>query len=103
MNDPWSGYVATTIIQQLGGLGPLRAMTGAKEFVCGKHWLRFKIGRNAKRVNKVKIQLDPDDTYSMEFLRVTAAKTTTKASIDGVYADMLVPIFEAETGMYIKF
>ena len=47
-------------------------MTGAKHFTFGKEGMMFKIGRNSKRVNYVKIDYDRGkDLYNMSFDWVT--------------------------------
>lgn len=58
--------IAQTILQQLGG-HQFTVMTGAKNFVAIENGLRFQIGRNATRANCVKVILDWDDTYTMQF------------------------------------
>jgi hypothetical protein len=58
--------IAQTILQQLGG-HHFTVMTGAKNFVAIDNGLRFQIGRNATRANCVKVILDWDDTYTMQF------------------------------------
>lgn len=94
--------IANTILQQLGGIGRLVAMTGAKNFMShAEGGVSFKIGRNAKRVNYVKIMLTPDDLYTVEFMWVTVKKITVKNSTVGAYNDMLHDLFEQATGMYL--
>lgn len=58
--------IAQTILQQLGG-NHFAVMTGAKNFVAIENGLRFQIGRNATKANCVKVILDWDDTYTMQF------------------------------------
>jgi len=95
--------IASTIIAQLGGQGRLSAMTGAKSFVAIEKGLQFKIGKNAKNVNTVRIVLTDADTYDVEFGAARGMKYTVKDSTQGAYADMLKPLFEAATGMYLTF
>ena len=64
---------AKTLLKQLGG-GRFLAMTGAKDFGIGKDGLHFKIGRNAKSISHVVINLNSMDTYDIKFLRVRAGK-----------------------------
>ena len=108
--------VAQTIYQQLGG-GRFSAMTGAKQFVSDGNKLRFRIGRNASKANKVVITLEADDTYTMTFSKYTpydvkigkdgTLKERQESNIiiaehKGVYCDMLQDIFTQVTGMYTR-
>ena len=90
--------VAETILQQLGGV-TFKLFTGAKNFVHGDRELNFSIGRNSKRVNKVRIKLQGDDTYTMTFFRVTkrGLNVTVMAEVAGVYAESLRRVFELHT------
>ena len=45
-------------------------MTGAKDFCAIDNGLRFRLGKNGSRANLVKIILDGDDTYRMQFWRI---------------------------------
>ena len=60
--------IAKTIFQQLGG-SRFVIMTGAKNFVDTGDGLRFTIGRNGSKANMVKITLNGDDTYKMQFIK----------------------------------
>jgi hypothetical protein len=86
------------LIKQLGG-GRFIAMTGAKDFFIGPKGVVFKIGRNSKNVNYVRINLNSMDTYDVEFLSVRKFKEKVKSSAKGVYADMLRGTFEQHTGL----
>lgn len=109
--------VAQTIYEQLGG-SKFTAMTGAKEFVSDGNKLRFRIGKNASKANKVVITLDWDDTYTMTFSKFTpySCKLNHKdltfketqesdkiiAEYKGIYCDQLQEIFTQVTGMYTR-
>ena len=98
--------IASTIVSQLGGFGRLSAMTGAKQFLVGENtdseaYLIFKIGRNSKSVNYVKITLNAMDLYDTQYTRATIKGITTKSESSGIYADMLKTDFETATGMYL--
>ena len=86
------------VIKQLGG-GRFIAMTGAKDFFLGPKGVVFKIGRNSKGVNYVRINLNSMDTYDVEYLSVRNYKEKVKSSAKGIYADMLRDSFEANTGL----
>lgn len=104
--------MAETIFAQLGGTRRLQAMAGAKKFIfgetdAGQVYVAFRVGRNAKKVNMVQVTLDMDDTYTVEFMWITVAKSlqatkNVKWEISGVYFDMLPGIFEQGTGMYLS-
>ena len=99
---------AETIISQLGGYDRLRIMTGAKNFSFGatdtnETYIQFRVGRNAKKINLVKITLNDSDTYTTEFMWATINKITIKSEFSGVYNDSLKNIFETSTGMYLTF
>jgi hypothetical protein len=97
--------IAQTILQQFGGRNRLSAMTGAKNFVAIENGLQFSIGRNAGGINIVIIKLRGDDTYDVEFGAARRVKLemryTIKDRTEGAYADMLKPLFEKATGMYL--
>ena len=91
---------AAETLKQIGG-NRFIAMTGAKHFTFGKEGMMFKIGRNSKRVNYVKIDYDRGkDLYNMSFDWVTIKGIKNKKKLKGVYADQLAKAFEKYTGMY---
>ena len=94
---------AGEILRQLGG-NRFIAMTGAKHFVADdkKRLIIFKIGRNSKGVNYVRITLNPMDTYDMEFIMMRAGKITVKSKATRVYNDQLQEIFTEHTGLYTR-
>ena len=67
------------VIAQLGG-GRFIAMTGAKDFFIGPKGMVFKIGRNSKSVNYIRINLNSMDTYDVEFLSIRNYKEKVKYS-----------------------
>ena len=92
--------IAKTILSQLGG-NRFVAMTGAKSFGYDSKGsvvsLQFRIGKNAKQVNTVRINyIRGKDLYEMNFYKGT--KLLKKVS--NVYADQLKKIFTKHTGMY---
>jgi len=96
--------VAKTILQQLGGRR-FMVMTGSKQPVAGENFLMLKLARNKSGANKLKVTLKKNDTYKVEFMRVsfgpkTGPKCTDKGTFDGVYFDQLQDIFEETTGLY---
>ena len=62
--------------------------------------MSFKIGRNSKGVNYVRIDLDRGkDLYNMEFIQMSG-KLKVKSKVKGVYNDQLQKMFTKNTGMY---
>ena len=61
--------IANTILSQFGG-NKFVVMTGAKNFVAIENGIRFNIGRNGSSANMVKVVLDWDDTYTMQFIKI---------------------------------
>lgn len=93
--------IAQTIIQQLGGVGRLSAMTSAKHFVALPDGVAFRIGRNSKKVNLVKIRLNGRDLYDLEFSYATVRSYKAKGSATDVFCENLVDVFEEHTGLYL--
>lgn len=95
--------IAQTILAQLGGTGRLHIMTGANTFVDHGDGVSFRIGRNAKGVNYVRVRLDHgSDTYDVEFLRIWGTKVTPKGRETGIYCDQLRPSIERNTELYLS-
>lgn len=92
--------VAKTILQQLGGMGKLVVMTGAYNFIDLKNGVSFKIKN--RKVNYVKIVLNGKDLYDVIFGRIAVGKLKVTAEHNDIYYDQLIPLFEKETGMYLK-
>jgi len=92
--------VAKTIQKQLGNQA--FAMMGAKNLVGGKNYLSFRIGRNSKGINYVKITLTSMDLYDIEFGAIRGTNYKVKYEAKGIYADQMHKIIEKNTGMYLK-
>jgi hypothetical protein len=104
--------IAITILKQLGG-NKFIAMTGAKNFLHAdvtesnpNAWLRMDLPTNRAKVNRLKITLQDNDTYTMHFYRMVLGKSTNwtpkisnEQTFDGVYDDMLQDIFTNVTGL----
>jgi hypothetical protein len=103
MNSAASLQVAETILQQLGGARMLGMMCGCKDFGGTENSVQFKIGSNEKKVTLCRIVLDPSDTYTVEFYAGRGLKIRKVWEMSDVYADSLMDIFEAQTGMYLTF
>lgn len=98
--------IANTIIEQLGGKGPLEAMIGAKNFLTAPDQLSFRFGKGAtNRANFCEITLDANDTYTVRFARIGRAprfNVTECGKTSMVYADSLRKHFEQATGFYLS-
>ena len=93
--------VAKEILSQLGG-NRFVSMTGAKNFGDVGNGLAFQIPAKLtkNRINAVKVVLDPSDTYTVKFLRITSKELKTVSEHNMIYCDQLVELFESETGLY---
>ena len=103
--------VDATILTQLGGRR-FTAMTGSKNFMFADitesnpvFWLRMDLVRNKARVNRLKIYLNSDDTYTMCFYKQTIKNYTdvviiNEVKFECVYCDQLQAIFTEVTGLY---
>jgi hypothetical protein len=95
-------HVAQTILQQLGGQRFL-VMTGAKNLIGSADSLTLRINSvnyDGKRVNVVKVTLDPLDTYTVTASYLRAGKLKTVATVSDVYNDALQAVFTRVTGLH---
>ena len=104
--------VSETILRQLGGRAFLM-MTGCKNLAYDARSLRMRLTKNQSKANYLKITLCGDDTYEMLFFydrppryQVRNGKVLENAGVhrdiarfNGVYWDMLRPIFTQVTGL----
>lgn len=99
-----SNQVAQTIVGQIGHRALV--MIGAKDLTAYESGLGFKVGRNAKSVNRVVVTLEPDDTYTVKAERVAHNHTTHEIThkvlgeMSDVYVDSLHSALESLTGLY---
>ena len=94
--------VAATILEQLGGRAFLR-MTGAKHLLgCDTALIMSLPGSlTTDRINRVRINLDPSDTYTVTTYKFSS-KTLACPAVDkrrDVYAENLREAFTALTGL----
>lgn len=89
---------ASTILKQLGG-NRFIAMTGAKKFSFGPLGIGFKIGRNCKSINYIRINLNGLDLYDIEFIRIRKSNLKVIKKIDNIYNDQLQSTFTTYTGL----
>ena len=98
INERMDKRKAATILKQIGG-NKFIAMTGAKGFAFSDKYMSFKIGRNSKGINFVRIGHNAKDLYDLEFGFVSVKGIKVKKKVKDVYADMLGTMFEKYTGM----
>lgn len=107
--------VASVILQQLGG-NKFIAMTGAKNLLALENGIRFTIGRNASKANRVEITYNGLDLYDIKFIKhtpykikvdynkgtvkETQEKTVVLKEYNDIYCDMLQELFTEYTGLY---
>lgn len=87
--------VANEIKRQLGGA---IFMFGARLLVYDEKSLAFSI-RGSRKANKVKITLEPSDTYRVECFKIRGTDCRKVSEANMVYADSLKPVLEAHTGL----
>jgi hypothetical protein len=90
--------VANIIKDQLGGKALF--MIGAKNFSGTDDSLSFRIGRNNKKINYIKITLNGLDQYDVEYGYIRAMKYTVREIDSNLYVDMLHGSIERATGLY---
>ena len=97
-----SMQIANTILEQLGGRRFI-AMTGAKNFVAIEDGLQFDLPRTPhfvrNGINKIRIHLDPTNTYTMKGLKRHRFDADLVKEESGLYWDMLQPAFTEFTGL----
>ncbi len=67
-------------------------------FVAAERAVLFSIGSNPKRVSRVRVVLDSNDTYTLNFYKSNGEQI---AQAGEVYCDKLQDIFEQETGLFV--
>lgn len=91
--------IANTIRGQIGYKALY--MIGAKNMSYGSNGsLSFKIMRNAKSVNYIRITLNSKDLYDVEYLNCNKNRIKTIAIENDVYYDMLCESIERNTELY---
>lgn len=104
--------ICNTIIQQLGNLA--LSMLGAYMLVDLGDGLQFRI-KGSEKVNLIQVILDPCDTYTLKFWKVSIEKKKLTedeffrlmrwepvSSQSGIYFDMLHDVIEEATGLYVS-
>jgi len=92
---------AKTIASQLGGTRKLSVMIGAKNFGGDDASLSFHF-KGSKAANMVKITLNSDDLYKVDFYKRWSSDVQLVKSVDNIYFDTLIETFEKTTGLYLS-
>ena len=107
MNTNSFGAITKTMARQMGGFTLLSRMIGVHHFKDDNGTLEIKFPNRGLSPNYVRVTLDPSDTYSMEFGKLSikdgAKKYSHRQVWTDVYSDMLVDVFESVTGLYLSF
>lgn len=103
MNTNTNMNTAITILKQLGGVGKLKMMTGAYNFLAHDHGVSFRFKNKGKRVNAISVTLNSMDLYHVTFENVRGINMNVVKEYKDVYFDQLIPIFEETTGLYLTF
>jgi hypothetical protein len=92
--------IAQTILEQLGGR-KFVFMCGVKMLTAIERGLSFRIPGTLtrNRINYVKITLDPDDVYTVEFCVIRKLTSRRVSLWEGVYCDNLCDLFREQTGL----
>ena len=98
MERYWNKGIAETILSQLGGRMFI-VMTGAKNILAHPDGLSFRIGRNSHAVTQVKITLNREDLYDLDFGFIRKHEFRIKNSAKSVFAEDLQNVFTRFTGM----
>ena len=101
LNEKMDKRKAAEILKMIGG-NRFIAMTGAKDFAFSNKYMSFKIGRNSKGINFVRIAHNAKDLFDLEFGFVSVKGIKIKKKVKDVYNDMLGQIFTKYTGMHVR-
>ena len=94
-----------TILAQMGGIGAIKTMTGAREFETHADGVSFRFpNSDRERPNHVRVRYDRGrDLYDVEFSRLRSTKTgkvlDPVETHEGMYGDALKELFERQTGL----
>ena len=96
---------AATIAKQIGHKALYMIGAKTKKMLAFDDGLIMSVGRNSKRINRVKITLNAMDTYDVEYwyLAYSLKKMEDKSKLitqeAGIYADGLLDSIERNTGL----
>lgn len=92
--------IANTIAKQIGNQA--FTMIGAKNLLAHESALSFRIGKNVRKVNYVKVTLNGLDLYDIEYGCIWGSNYKVRATDENIYFDGLHASIEANTGMFTK-
>jgi hypothetical protein len=94
--------IAGTILKQLGG-SRVSAMLGVKNFMAIENGLQISFSAKAKnKANVIRIKLNANDTYNVQFIKVRGFDVTDIDEAIGVYADNLKAAIETRLGLALS-
>src|SRR4030042_1880952 len=94
---------ANTIIEQLGGFGKLKAMTGAKDFTSVENGVCFKFKNpNRNRPNYIMVVLAGDDTYNVTMAKLVRFEPLNQSTVSGIQVGQIKELFENATGLCLS-
>ena len=95
--------IAETIFKQIGGTRRLASFVGAKNFLIQDCGASFQFTARSQ-YNYCRIDLDRGaDLYNMTFKKHHGGRIIREETIEGVFCDQLVDIFESKTELYLHF
>jgi hypothetical protein len=86
---------ANIILNQLGGINKIAAMTGAYNFLNVESGVSFRI--KARAANYVKVTVNESDLYNVTIGKISGMNYKVVASASGVYAADLKKYIETKT------
>lgn len=95
---------ANEIFNQMGGKGIIKAFCGTKYFTYSSE--DYSAGfdfKGSKKFTHVTIKLNSLDLYDIRFVKCGKFEIKAEKTINNIYADQLVELFEKETGLYLHF
>ncbi len=92
---------AMIIMDQMGGINKVTAMTGAFNFMKTDNSMQFKF-KGSKTFNCVKIELNSMDLYDVTFYKLGKYDIKKQKGVNGIYNDQLKKVFESNTELYLS-
>lgn len=85
------------------GQNRVRSMIGANQLSANDNSVGFRFMRgSSNKSNYLRLTINSNDLYKMEFIRIYGMKVTTIKEVDGLFFDQLKEIFEAETKLALS-
>ena len=102
-NSERSKEIAVTILQQLGGMGRLKAMVNIKNITLVENGVLFKMPVAGAKANFVKVVLNSMDTYDLTLTKVHGKSIKVVAEHPGIYDTMLKGLIEKGSELRLSF